>query len=317
MKMFRLNKIVVYLVFLLSAACSKDTLVTLPEGSVSFHHAAGKDTLQMPLSILKDTTLVLDLKAELSGTASKDDHWVSFAVDSNKILDYRAKYGNAILLPSSCYLFFKQNTRISAGTTISEIAQLNIGLQTKLTEYSTYVLPVVVRSVDGNPDIADGRVLYFVFKTGKPSFINKTGWEIAGFSSQYTSGTAPTMLLDANNNTTFWASSIQQQMPQWVAINFKKEIIFSGLTYYLPTTLSYPRYGGYPTSIKIETSMDGTTWESKGVFEGAIANNQQTIPLGLTSARYLRFTSLASVKYSTSPSAAYDAVFISGISLVP
>ena len=59
--------------------------------------------------------------------------------------------------------------------------------------------------------------------------------------------------------------------------------------------------------------MNGTTWEEKGVFAGSVAGNLQTLNTGQVTARYLRFTALACVKYAS----AYEAVFISDVSLVP
>ncbi|MBS1566241.1 MAG: discoidin domain-containing protein, partial [Bacteroidetes bacterium] len=88
---------------------------------------------------------------------------------------------------------------------------------------------------------------------------------------------------------------------------------FTALNYYLPTALKYPTLGGYPTSILIETSLDGATWTNKGTYAGNINNNMQTLAVGQTTARYVRFTGLACVKYS----ATYDAIFISEISLIP
>lgn len=305
---------IICLLIVLLAACSKDNgPAVLPDGSISFQHPAGKDTIEMPLAILKDSAVVIGFHAALSGATSGSDHWIIFGVDTTRIADYRAKYGAALLMPTTSYFFFKPTTRLSAGETVSEEAQLNIGLQTKLIEYSTYVLPVVIRSVDGNPDgTATSRVLYLVFKTGKPGVINKQGWTIASVSSQNGSS-SPANLLDNDNLFTFWATGLTQQMPQWVNINFNRQITFVALSYYLPNALSYPSLGGYPTSIQIETSMDGTTWEDKGVFAGNVVNNKQTISLGVTTARYLRFTALASIKYAS----AYEAIFISGIGLEP
>ncbi|MGV3766871.1 MAG: discoidin domain-containing protein [Chitinophagaceae bacterium] len=305
---------VICALLVLFAACKKDAERTpLPEGSVSLQLAADKDTIEMPLSILKDSVIVLGLKATLTGTTSPSDHWVSFSVDTTKITDYRSRFGNALLLPSTAYLFYKSTSLIPAGASVSDSAQLNIGQQTKLTEYSTYVLPVKIHSVDGNTEgTATDRVVYFVFKTGKPLFINKTGWTIAGNSSQQ--GTfAPTNLLDANTTTTYWASNITQQLPQWVAINFNRNILFTAVNYSLPSALNYPNLGGFPTSVKIETSMNGTDWEDKGTFARNMATSLQTLNTGEVTARYLRFTALAGVKYAS----AYDAVFISDISLLP
>ncbi|MGN6416789.1 MAG: discoidin domain-containing protein [Pseudobacter sp.] len=312
--MCRINIIVIVSLLMLVTACSKkNEPALLPEGSISFKYTAEKDTVEMPLSILKDSAVVVGMKAILSGSTASSDHWVSFAVDTTKIAEYRSRFGNASLLPTSSWLFHKSMVRIAAGSAETDSAQLNIGLQTKLKEYSTYVLPVVIQSVDGKAEgTATDRVLYFVFKTGKPLFVNKEGWTIHGYSS--INGTSnPATILDNDNLTTYWTSNITESMPQWVAINFNRQVTFNAVNYYLPTALRYPTNGGYPTSIQIETSMDGASWTSIGIYEGSIQNNMQSINTGEFTARYLRFTVLASVKYAS----AYDAIFISGISLVP
>ena len=305
---------IVCLLLLMITACSKkNASETLPDGSISIQLNAGKDTVQLPVSILSDSAVVISLQAVLSGVSASADHWVNFVADSTKMGAFRDKYGSALLLPLSSYYFYKPMTRLAAGASVSDPAQLNIILQTKLTEYSTYVLPVVIQSVDGKVEgTATNKVLYLVLKTGKPAFVNKAGWSIAAFSSA--NGTfAATNLIDNNTLTTYWASNITQTMPQYVTINFGKNVDFTALNYYLPTALKYPTLGGYPTSILIETSLDGTTWTNKGTYAGNISNNVQTLPVGQTTARYLRFTALACVKYS----ATYDAVFISEISLIP
>lgn len=304
------------LIVLLTSCSKENGPAALPDGSISIQYAAAKDTLVRPLSILSDTTLVIGINASLSGnntTSSSSDHWVNFAVDTTKIALFRAKYGAAVLLPSKAYFFYKPMSRLAAGASLSEAAQLNIVQQTKLIEYTTYVLPIVIQSVDGNTEgPATSQVMYYVFKTGKPLVINKVGWTIAGYSSFFNAFVA-TNILDDNNTTTYWTSNITQQMPQWIAINFNREITFNAVNYYLPPLLKYPAQGGYPTSIQIETSMDGTNWVSNGVYAGDIVGNMQTLNTGLVTARYLRFTSLASVKYAST----YSAIFISGISLVP
>lgn len=309
--MHKIYKAVVGL--LLLAACSKDkTPAALPDESVSFQYTA-KDTIQVPVSILKDSAVTIGIQAALSGIKAGNDHWVTFGVDTTKIATFRAKYGDANLMPSNAYLFYKPSTRIPSGASLSDSAWLNIGQQTKLAEYSTYVLPVVIQSVDG---VAEGaatkKVLYYVFKTGRPLFISKKGWSIADYSSQNGSN-SPNLLLDENNSTTYWTSNTQGKMPQWVTINLNRDVTFSALSYYLPTAIQYPKSGGYPTSIKIETSMDGTTWKDKGTFAGNIQDNMQTISIGETTARYVRFTALAGVKYLNT----YDIIFISGIGLQP
>lgn len=303
---------------LLSAACSKNDNrlpAPLPNGSISFDLPADKDTIQMPLSILSDSAIVIGLKAALSGNTSNTDHWVKFSVDTTRITEYRSRYGSALLLPMTSWLFYKAMTRIPAGASLSDSAQLNIGQQTRLTEYSTYVLPVVIQSVDGSTEGAAVRkTVFLVFKTGKPLVINRTAWTIAGFSSAQ-GAFAAANLIDNNDLGTYWANSIIQDMPQWVSISFNKEVTFTAVNYFIPTLLTYPAQGGYPTSIQIETSMDGTTWTDRGTYAGDIniATRSQALPTGEITARYMKFTVLSCVKYLNT----YNAVFIGGISLVP
>ncbi|WP_298737981.1 discoidin domain-containing protein [uncultured Chitinophaga sp.] len=299
---------------LLLAACSKDDgPAPLADGSITFAIAADKDTVQMPLSILADTVITIDVKAALSGNASATDHWISFAVDTSKLDAYRGQYGDAVLLPAESYFFYKPMARLAAGASQSEPGQVNIVLQTKLTEYTTYVLPVVIQSVDGKVEGPfTSRVLYYVLKTGKPLVISKTGWTIAGVSSVF-SAFAAANVIDNNKTATYWASDITQSMPQWIAINLNRTVNFTALSYAVPPTLNYPTLGGYPTSIRIETSMDGTNWVDNGTYAGDISDNMQTINTGAISARYVRFTSLAAVKYAS----LYFTIFISDISLIP
>lgn len=296
-------------------ACTKEkqALATLPDGSVSFELNTNADTLEMPLSILKDSTIVLGIQATLSVKVTDAAHQVKFGIDTTAIGNYQEQYGKALLLPSNCYFFYKTTTQIAAGATLSDSAELNINRQTPLKPYMTYVLPIVIQSVDGNTEGAGTtKVCYYVFKTGPAGAISKEGWSITAYSSASGSN-LPAKLIDDNELTTYWTTNITQSMPQWVIINFGSDVAFSAVNYYLPTVLKYPTLGGYPTSVKIETSMDGTTWEVKGTYEGNIANNMQTLHTGVTTARYLRFTVLSSVIYSST----YNIVSISGIKLLP
>ncbi|WP_440135675.1 discoidin domain-containing protein [Chitinophaga sancti] len=296
-------------------SCHKDNdaPVTLPDGSVTFQLNTTSDTLETPLSILKDSTMVFGIKATLSTTASTVAHQVNFATDTNAIRDYQERYGSALLLPSTCYFFYKTMTKIAAGATQSDSAELNINQQTQLKPYTTYVLPIKIQSVDGNTEGAGAnKICYYVFKTGAAGSISKQGWSITAYSSASGSN-LPAKLIDDNELTTYWTTNITQSMPQWVIINFGSDITFSAVNYYLPTALKYPTLGGYPTSMKIETSKDGTSWDVKGIYEGKIENNMQTLNTGITTARYLRFTVLASVIYSST----YNLVSISGIKLLP
>jgi len=300
------------LLIVLATACTKNE-TPLPDNSISIQGFSTKDTLVTPLPVKRDSLFVMGLTSKLSGVTSSVDHWVSFSVDSTKIDAYRAKYGDAILLPSQSYFFYKSTCKIAANTTLSDSVQINIIKETNLKGYSTYVLPIIIQSVDGKTENSIGnQTLYIVFKTGKPAFILRDGWTIQSVSSYYSTFLS-TKAIDADDANTYWTTSLTLPMPQWIVINFNSSQTFSAVNYFVPPLLKYPTLGGYPTSIQIETSMDGTTWVNKGIFAGNIVNNTQTLNVGLTTAKYLRFTSLASVKYSNT----YTAIFISGIGLIP
>ena len=300
------------LLIVLATACTKNE-TPLPDNSISIQGFSTKDTLVTPLPVKRDSLFVMGLTTKLSGVTSSVDHWVSFSVDSTKIDAYRAKYGDAILLPSQSYFFYKSTCKIAANTTLSDSVQINIIKEINLKGYSTYVLPITIQSVDGKTENSIGnQTLYLVFKTGKPAFILRDGWTIQSVSSYYSTFLS-TKAIDADDANTYWTTALTSPMPQWIVINFNSSQTFSAVNYFVPPLLKYPTLGGYPTSIQIETSMDGTTWVNKGIFAGNIVNNTQTLNVGLTTAKYLRFTSLASVKYSNT----YTAIFISGIGLIP
>ena len=310
----KIHIIIASSLILLSTACKKESSKnSLPDGSISIQTTNNADTTIRSLSILKDSIMVIGLSAELSGKASASSHWVNFSVDTTKITAYRLHYGDALLLPTSSYFLYKTMVELPAGSLLSDAVQINIIQESQLTADTTYVLPIVIQSVDGNPDgSATEQTKYLVFKTGHPALLSKTGWSIAAYSSSNGTST-PANVIDKDDQLTYWISSIAQQMPQYFTINFNRLLTFSAVNYYIPPSLKYPANGGYPTSMQIETSTDGTNWTSNGIFAGNLSNNMQTLATGTVTAGYLRFTVLASVPYA----ATYKAVFISGIELLP
>jgi hypothetical protein len=306
----KIHSIACVLILLLTACKKNSSSSSLPTGSITIQTLNNTDTIVRPVSVLKDSTIVLELAAGLSGKASSSAHWINFAIDTTKIVAYRVQYGNALLLPSSFYFLYKTLVQLPAGALLSDSAQINIIQQSQLIGDTTYVLPIVIQSVDGNPDgAATDQTVYLVFKTGHPAIVPKTGWTISAYSS-YNGTFSAANAIDKDDVLTYWVSSTSQQMPQFFTINFNRSVTFSSVTYYFPPALKYPTSGGYPTSIQVETSVDGTNWVNKGVFPGNLVNNMQTLNTGTVTTNYMRFTSLASVKYST-----FNVVFISGIEL--
>jgi hypothetical protein len=306
---------------LLLMACKKeeDKREDLPEGSVTFDLPATQEVVEQNVSVKEVALVSLEMKAVLSGATSADNHYVTFAPDTTKIAAYRLKYGAAaLLLPTQSYLFYKQKVIIPAGSNISEPAVLNLSYQTTLRARNTYVLPLAITSVDGKPeDPVTRRVVYYVFKTGEPLYLDHTGFTVTATGSSTLLSNTASRVVDAATGTTFWASSNTVPLPQYVTIDYARNVTFSGIDYFFPTAITKTA-GGYTTSAKVETSTDNITWTDRGTFAINVDNalKKQTITLpSLTTARYLRFSILEATPYNASATVVYNVGFVSGILL--
>lgn len=320
MKIYKLNILAMCTIVLLHLSCQKDeaTRETLAEGRVAFDLPATADVVSRPLDIKNVTVVSVEMKAILQGSSSTDVHYVTFAPDTTKIADYRAKYGSsALLLPTPSYLFYKPTVAIAAGTNVSESAVLNLGFQTTLKKFSTYVLPITIESVDGQvQDPKTRKVIYYVFNTGDALYVDHTGFTPTATASSTGGVNAPGRAVDANTTGTYWLSATTAVLPQFVTADFIREVTFSGLDYFIPTAVT-PTTGGYTTSAKVETSSNGTTWADKGTYAVDVTNaaRKQTIHLpALTTARYLRFTILTATPFVQS-GISYSVGFVGGIVL--
>jgi hypothetical protein len=315
MNTYKLNLLAICIAVLLCMACKKDksSREALAEGRVTFNLPASTDVVASALDIKTTTLVTTEMKAVLQGAASSDVHYVTFTADTTKIAEYRTKYGSsAQLLPTSSYLFYKSTVAIPAGSNISESAVLNLSFQTVLKARTAYVLPLAIASVDGEvQDPKTRRVVYYVFNTGDAVYVDHTGYTLTATASSTNGTNVAGRAVDGNTLGTYWLSNITQALPQWISIDFGREINFSGLDYFFPTAANYATLGGNTTSVKLETSSDNTTWTDKGTYAVDIKNaaRKQTLNLpSLTTARYLRFTILAAVPYS-----GYSVGFVSEI----
>jgi hypothetical protein len=285
-------------------SCKKNTEAPmLAPGAVYIKEAVATDTLSAPkLSTDKDTIFTFKLEAAVKVAAASGSHTAILGVDTSEMSAYRAKYGNMAVLPSSCYFIPFANCNIPIGATESNAAEINIVNQTALRPGTTYVLPVVVKNVDGQTPgtIGQDQVIYLLIKTtgidyGSP--ISKASWKIVSFSSTaYASLFGAANVLD-NNMASYWESGLGTPMPQFVTIDMGQSYNLKAVTYQ-----NYPNFskGGNPTQIMIELSTNGTTWVNSGTFAdtapSSIVKNLLITPV--TPARYIRFTVLQATTYS-------------------
>lgn len=322
MKTYKLNLLAICTVVLLFMACKKDKTdrEPLPEGSVIFDVPASTDVVARDFDIRNVSVVSVEMKATLQGNTSSDVHYVTFATDTTKIVDYKLKYGSsALLLPTESYLYYKPTVAIAPGTNLSEAAVLNLSFQTTLQPFTTYVLPLTIASIDGIPqDPKTRKVVYYVFNTKEPRYVSHTGFTLGATASSEFGANTALRAVDAATGTTFWASSNTVPLPQWLNIDFARNVTFSGLDYFFPTGLTVAN-GAQTTSAKVETSLDNITWVDKGTYEINVNNTARTHTINfpsLTTARYLRFTVLAANPYVASATITYNICFVGGILLL-
>lgn len=321
-----MNKYIVYILagFLLLisiSACQKEDSgrVLLPDNSVKFDMPETEDVVANELDVREVSLLTLEMRAVLTSPPSSGVHYVTFAPDTTKLAAYQQKYGDATLLPAQNYLYYKPTVAISSGNTVSESGVLNLSFQTTLKANSTYVLPLAVMYVDGQlQDPTTRSVVYYVFNTGDALYVDHTGYTVTATASSTAGTNTASRVVDANNTTTFWASGLLPEvLPQWLQVDYGREITFSGLDLFYPTSVNYATTGGDPNLAKVEVSSDGANWEDIGTYRVDVRNDQRKHSVIFPSpvnGQYLRFTILDAAPY-VAGTASHNVTLVSGIML--
>lgn len=285
-----MNKLFITVLFACClAACKKNdrSEISIEPEKISIVGPSQQDTLAVP--VLKDSAIVVKLHAALDGEISKRDHIVSFRVDTTKMTAYREQFGDVRLLPKINYLFFRSTCIIPAGSNLSDAIELNIVKQLDLRSQTRYVLPIVIGEIDGTENDYAGEVFYLLIKTGKAAGFPKVEWTIEAMS--FSQPSAPVTNLLDNSVTTAWNTGTS--MPQFVTFNFNEILEFSKVSYACQPSIYTPgNFGGFPTQVKIEVSMNNMTWEDKGTYAGVTTGVPWIQDIGPTTAKYLRFTVL-------------------------
>lgn len=299
------------MLLLFFAACSEDEITELPASSIGISgYSSQNDTLVTEMEVLTDSIITIKLNATLHENEATDNHYVRFAVDTSKIASYRNKYGEAFVLPSTSYFFVKPECQITKGSTLSDEIELNIVQQTLLRPYSTFVLPLVIETVDGNPkSVNPGEVMYLVFKAGRALFISKAEWEIVDATDIETGPGVPNNAID-NDEGTFWqaGSTVGAVPPYFIEIDFANEIVFTAIS----ITNFHPVFGSILEG-QIEVSLDGDIWSDLGTYQYT-EQGDRLIETGITSARYIR---LNISKVEPVFGGLFNPLYISEITLIP
>lgn len=274
---------------LLLGACKKDNTagVTagLTMGSVYIREAASADTLSYIAPVTADSVITMRISAAVKNRFGSGGHTVYFRIDTSLMKKYIGKYGNAMLLPANNYFVFRQLVALGDTTYPAEI---NVIKETQLLPSATYVLPVTIDSIQGQPEAVDTAksTLFLLVKTGKSPFVPKNTWSVVDYSSQSAAVYSPNNLID-NDPSTIWTTVFNDVMPQYVVIDMGQAYRISAVNFTAANNLY-----GYPKNINIQVSTDGAQWSDMGTFPGLGVLTVQSLHIGPVTARYVRFTVL-------------------------
>jgi F5/8 type C domain/Domain of unknown function (DUF1735) len=296
--------ILLCIVAVATVSCKKTTdTPLLAPGAIYISEAVNTDTAKtIKMSTDKDSLFTIKLEAAVKA-ATSGTHNIVLGVDTSKMAAYRSKYGNATALPSSSYFIPFASCQIPAGATKSNSAEINILSQSTLRPLTTYVLPVVIKNVDGQtPEtIGQGQVIYLVLKTigidyGTP--INKASWSIVAYSATYSAALYPATAAIDSKPGTQWVTPLTTPMPQYITIDMAQTYNLKAVTYQEWSSFSA---GANPSQIKIELSTDGSNWLNMGTFtDTAPSTAVKNLPMKpVTPARYIRFTVLQASIYAS------------------
>ena len=305
-------KIVSVIMLLITAmfSCKKNNLLPkVPLSDIYIKQAAHNDTMSVKISAAMDSIVTIKIDLALRSVLTNGNHTASLKIDTSQLEIYNSEYGaNAILLPVANYLGLFIVSNISAGKiTADQSMELNIVKESALEPSTTYVLPLVIDKVDNQSptQLEKGQVLYIVIKTAPIDYgtpISKANWSIVSYSSQAEVMDGYASYVLDNDENTAWsifldASTPNNGLPQDVVIDMAQQYNVKAITFQ-----NWPLwpFGGNPTLIQIELSVDGHTWLDAGKFPGGDPSStaHKLLIKPVLGARYIRYTILAASKIS-------------------
>ncbi|MDR3253335.1 MAG: discoidin domain-containing protein [Tannerella sp.] len=241
----------------------------------------------------KDT--LFNLSIAYGGTTNYDQGNITAEIAADKSLADAYNIENKtnyLPLPEGTYSFDKTSLTIANGSNASDIAKLSIKTRSINLAFE-YILPVTVKSVSGSdlPLNEDLKTIYLVFQGNVDENPDIQNWTAVDASSVWQAGYEVAKVFDDNADT-YWHSDLTG-LPQWFSVDMKGYKRVSGFTWRNrkeTNQLSIPKH------IKIETSMDGTTWtEALDIPELPQSRMLQVLSLNAAViAKYFKVTALSS-----------------------
>jgi len=201
---------------------------------------------------------------------------IELAIDASKVAEYNIQNNsNYELPPGGSYALESPTVEINRNFGGSNSAKLRVNA-INLGGTKSYIIPVSIKNVSPELPITKGlQTTYYivngVYESNPFPPIPLTGWKIIDFSDDdydAIGGRAP-FCIDGDK-TTCWLSTYRKvngwrpTHPHHVTIDMAREHTLHGLKLYGRTGTSNAYL--FPKTLQIETSIDGQSWKSVGIF---------------------------------------------------
>ena len=232
---------------------------------------------------------------------------IELAIDGSKVAEYNNQNNsNYELPPAGSYDLENPTVEIDRNFGGSNSAKLRVNA-IKLGGTKSYIIPISIKNVSPELPVTKGlQTTYYivngVYESNPFPPIPLTGWKIIDFSDDdydAIGGRAPYCI--DGNKTTCWLSTYRKvngwrpTPPHHVTIAMANEQILHGLKLYGRTGTSNAYL--FPKTVQIETSTDGQTWKSAGIFIIAASSDETAATMYFeksTNAKYFKVTVLNS-----------------------
>ena len=190
-------------------------------------------------------------------------------------------------------------TVIPAGESSSADLVLTVNAQGKIQPFDSYLLPVTITSVEGAQADHIQQTVYYLLSGAEDVWAmplaDRSTWQVVEVSSEETSGEGSENghaihAFDGLKGT-FWHTQWkgnEPQPPHHIVVDMGQEVKMLGFQY-----VSRDHGEAWPQEMTMETSLDGSKWESAGTYSdlpaGAKEEFRSYFP-GFKQARYFRLT---------------------------
>ncbi len=232
---------------------------------------------------------------------------IELAIDASKVAEYNNQNNsNYELPPAGSYDLENPTVEIDRNFGGSNSAKFRVNA-IKLGGTKSYIIPISIKNVSPELPVTKGlQTTYYivngVYESNPFPPIPLTGWKIIDFSDDdydAIGGRAPYCI--DGNKTTCWLSTYRKvngwrpTHPHHVTIAMANEQILHGLKLYGRPGTSNAYL--FPKTVQIETSIDGQTWKSAGIFIITASSDETAATMYFeksTNAKYFKVTVLNS-----------------------